>query len=132
MDGRKSGTTTQKICKVTKHDTRIKIYKAQQNLRWSVSKCQNFGSFLQTVALKSQSDDEQGTNKLQPYASFLLLFLFFHFFCSLLSSYMLLLFLLLTYWFFLFILFIYLFIITIIIFLVLYFVYIALLLLPTD
>ena len=43
---------TQKNCKVTKHDTRIKIYKTQQNLRWSVSKYKNFGSFLLTVALK--------------------------------------------------------------------------------
>ena len=43
---------TQKNCKVTKHDTRIKIYKTQENLRWSVSKCQNFGSFFQTVTLK--------------------------------------------------------------------------------
>ena len=42
---------TQKNCKVTKHDTRIKIYKTQQNLRWSVSKYKNFGSFLLTVAL---------------------------------------------------------------------------------
>ena len=38
--------TQKKICKVTKHETRIKIYKAQQNLRWSVSRCQNFDSFL--------------------------------------------------------------------------------------
>ena len=38
-----------------KYDTRIKIYKTQQNLRWSVSKCQNFGSLLQIVTINDFS-----------------------------------------------------------------------------
>ena len=45
-----SNQNSEKICKVTKHDTRIKI---------SVSKCKNFGSFLHTVALKSFSKQKK-------------------------------------------------------------------------
>ena len=44
-----------KTIRFAKYDTGIKIYKTQKNLRWSVSKCQNFGSFLQIVTINDLS-----------------------------------------------------------------------------
>ena len=57
LDDCKLGTTNQnskKNCKVTKHDTRTKICKTQQNMRWSVS---FLVSFSQTVTLKQKESN---------------------------------------------------------------------------